>query len=94
MSIAYRIEYDEAALEDLLKLPKKIQQQLIKSISRLGESPRSGNIKQLKGYDKLFRLRSGDYRVVYTIEDDVIIVTIVAVGPRKDIYDLLKRRVD
>ena len=94
MSLVYRIEYDEAALEDLLKLPKKIQQQLIKAISRLGESPRSGNIKQLKGYDKLFRLRSGDYRVVYTIEDDVIIVTIVAVGPRKDIYDLLKRRVD
>ncbi len=94
MTTVYRIEYDEAALEDLLKLPRKIQQQIIKVISRLGESPRSGNSKQLKGYDKLFRLRSGDFRIVYTIEDEVILITIVAVGPRKDIYDLLKRRVD
>ena len=94
MNLAYRIEYDEAALEDLLKLPKKIQQQIIKAVSRLAEAPRSGNVKQLKGYDKPFRLRTGDYRVIYTIEEDVIIVTIVAVGPRKDIYDLLKRRVE
>ncbi|MCY7358221.1 MAG: type II toxin-antitoxin system RelE/ParE family toxin [Rudanella sp.] len=94
MANTYRIEYDETALNDLIKLPKKSQQQIIKAISRLADSPRSGSIKQLKEYDKLFRLHTGDYRIIYSIEDNIILITIVAVSPRKDIYDLLKRRID
>lgn len=94
MTQQYQIEYDDEAKTDLRKLPKKTQIQIVKAIDKLGKAPRSGNVKQLKGYEKLFRLRTGDYRIIYTIEEAVIVVTIVAVGNRKDIYDLLKRRID
>ena len=83
METEYRIEYADEALDDLYKLPLKTQRQVVKAIDKLGKPPRLGNVKQLKGYEKLFRLRTGDYRVVYTLENNVLVVTVVAVGPKK-----------
>lgn len=93
MTPEYRIEYDDHALADLLKLSQKARKQVIKAIEKLGKAPRSGNIKQLKGYEKLLRLRTGDIRVIYAVEDNLILVTIIAVGIRKDVYNILKRRI-
>ena len=89
----YKIEFDEAAIKDLDNLTAKAQKQITEAVKKLKDDPRSVGSK-LKGYDKLYRLRTGDYRIVYTIEDDVLVVLIIAVGPRKEIYDLLKRRID
>lgn len=89
----YKIEFDEAAIKDLDSLTPKARKQISEAVKKLKEDPRSAGSK-LKGYKNLYRLRTGDYRIVYAIEDDVLVILIIAVGPRKEIYDLLKRRTD
>lgn len=89
----YKIEFDEAAVKDLDGLTTKAQKQISEAVKKLKDDPRSVGSK-LKGYNKLYRLRTGDYRIVYAIEDNVLVILIIAIGPRKEIYDLLKRRTD
>lgn len=89
---AYHIELDDAASRDFDKLAPKAKKQVAKLIDTLVSDPRAGNVRELVGFKGIYRKRTGDYRVVYTIKDDVLLVLVVAIGPRKDIYDLLKRR--
>lgn len=89
----YQIEVGEAAERDFDKLTNKAKGQVAKLIDTLAIDPRTGNVRELVGYKGIYRKRTGDYRVVYTIEDDLLVVLVVAVGPRKDIYELLKRRI-
>ncbi|MCK5523208.1 MAG: type II toxin-antitoxin system RelE/ParE family toxin [Thiomargarita sp.] len=85
--MAYFIKYRPVALRQLEKLETKIQARLKPKIKRLSENPRPyGHIK-LKGFENRYRLRVGDYRVIYEIHDDMLLVLIVKVGPRRDIYD-------
>jgi mRNA interferase RelE/StbE len=68
-------------------LPKKILNAITSSIFLLSENPRPQGCKKLKGEKGNFwRIRIGDYRVLYTIEDEIRIVDIQKVGHRKDIY--------
>ena len=89
----YRVELDDAAEGDFAKLTPKAKSQIVKLIDTLADDPRAGNARELVGFKGVYRKRTGDYRVVYTIEDDVLKVVVVAVGPRKDIYDTIKRRI-
>ena len=91
--ILYSIELDDAAKRDFDKLSKKAKGQVGKLIDTLETDPRAGNVRELTGYKGVYRKRTGDYRVVYVIQDDVLVVIVVAVGLRKDIYDILKRRI-
>ncbi|MVM41802.1 type II toxin-antitoxin system mRNA interferase toxin, RelE/StbE family [Spirosoma sp. HMF3257] len=91
--IVYKVELIESAEKDFDKLSKKAKVQVAKLIDTLETNPRAGNVRELVGYKGVYRKRTGDYRVVYTIEDDVLVVIVVAVGPRKDIYDMIKRRI-
>jgi mRNA interferase RelE/StbE len=63
--------------------PRQQQERLLKAIYRL---PHEGNIKPLGGQDKVYRLRVGDYRVIYTVHDEVLTVVITTAGNRGDIY--------
>jgi mRNA interferase RelE/StbE len=49
--------------------------------------PRPNGVKKLSGLDKAWRIRIGDHRVLYEIEDDVVLVTVFGVGNRRDVYD-------
>ena len=89
----YRVELDDAASKDFTKLASKAKSQVAKLIDTLKVDPHAGNVRELVGFKGIYRKRTGDYRVVYTIEEDVLIVIVVAVGPRKDIYELMKRRI-
>lgn len=79
----YKILIDKPAQKFILKQPPVQRARLISAINKL---PDSGDRKMLKGYDGYFRLRVGDYRVIYTVENDVLIVRVVNVGNRGDIY--------
>jgi mRNA interferase RelE/StbE len=68
-----------------MKLDKKVIQVIKTAIASLANDPRPSGCKKLKGEDA-YRIRVGDYRVIYEIEDDKIIVIVVSVGHRKDIY--------
>ena len=89
----YRVELDDAAERDFNKLTHKAKGQVAKLIDTLAADPRAGNVRELVGFKGIYRKRTGDYRVVYTIEEDVLVVIVVAIGPRKDIYEMLKRRI-
>jgi mRNA interferase RelE/StbE len=71
----------------LSKLPSIVRNRLGTKIEALAEEPRPGGAKKLKGTEGTYRVRSGDYRILYTIADDVLLVVVVTVGDRKDVYD-------
>ncbi|HDN27298.1 MAG TPA: type II toxin-antitoxin system RelE/ParE family toxin [Thioploca sp.] len=83
----YLVEYTPAASRQICKLKKTVQTRLKSKITMLSENPRPHGCKKLKGFENNYRLRVGDYRVIYEIHDDVLLVLIVKVGPRRDIYD-------
>ena len=80
----YNIEWKEHALQNLEKLENSIARRIIKKVEELSENLFSKDIKKLKGGND-FRLRVGDYRVIFSIEQNTI--QILKVGHRKNIYN-------
>lgn len=86
----YTITIKKTAAKELDDLPKKILILVTTSIFKLSEEPRPKGCKKLKGKTKakdLWRIRIGDYRVIYIIADDIKIIDVQKVGHRKDIYE-------
>jgi mRNA interferase RelE/StbE len=82
----YAVVLRKSAARELSKLPKAAQQRIAQEIDGLAVNPRPQGVKKLAGADQLFRVRVGDYRVVYTIEDQRLIVEVIRVRHRKDVY--------
>jgi mRNA interferase RelE/StbE len=82
----YAIELKPRAAKFISAQPKKIQRQLIAHIEALSANPRPAGCKLLYTEEKLYRIRSGNYRIIYQIQDNKLLVVIVMVGNRKDIY--------
>ena len=84
----YSIEYKKTALKEMTKLPKNIAAAIDSVIYGLRVNPRPHGYIKLKGNNKLYRIRSGDYRIIYEIKNNVLVILIVTIGHRKDIYRL------
>lgn len=82
----YRIEVRPAAVRALRKLEPQIQRRIQGAIALLAQDPRPPGARALKGRDGL-RVRVGDYRVIYTVDDGVLVVVVVRLGHRRDVYD-------
>ena len=82
----YRIEFRAAAARALRKLDPAIQGRIQGVIALLGSDPRPPGARKLQGRDG-FRVRVGDYRIVYTIHDDVLVVVVVTLGHRRAVYE-------
>jgi len=82
----YRILFTPRAERDFSALPARERERLARRIDTLATEPRPKSVKKLEGPDGFYRLRVGDYRIIYTVEDNVITVTAVRVGHRRDIY--------
>jgi mRNA interferase RelE/StbE len=84
----YAILFKESARKELYQLPDKILKKISLAIDLLAENPRPFGVKKLKGKgENLWRLRVGDYRVIYLIDDVVRIVNIRKIGNRREVYD-------
>ena len=82
----YRILIKPSALKEIEAIsPKKDRQRLVGRISKLADNPRPPGCEKLSGQDK-YRIRQGRYRIVYAIEDQDLIIYVVKVGNRKDVY--------
>ena len=82
----FKVVLKPSAVKEIESVPrKKERQQIIRRIGLLANDPRPPGCKKLSGHDK-YRIRQGSYRIVYGIEDDKLIVYIVKVGHRKDVY--------
>ncbi len=81
----YRVIVKESVSKDLKKIPKKDVIRILSAIQTLAENPRPQQSKKLSGQDR-YRLRQGNYRILYSIEDDQLIVCVVKIGDRRDVY--------
>jgi mRNA interferase RelE/StbE len=81
----YRIVFKKSVAKDLKKIPKKDVSKILKVIRSLADNPRPPQVKKLSGQDR-YRMRQGNYRILYSIEDAQLIITVVKVGDRRDVY--------
>lgn len=84
----YNIQYDKKYIKDLEKIPKPFRRLIHEKVVALALNPRPEGSIKLQGSNKipLYRLRCGDYRVIYTIKDEVLLILILELGHRKEIY--------
>ncbi len=86
MAARYRIEITPAARRALESLPKKVLRQIDKQILVLADNPYPPGSKKLKDAGDLRRIRVGDYRILYLVEAERLVVLIVTVGHRREVY--------
>lgn len=82
----FRIELRPAAARSLRKLDPQVRRRIQGAIALLGDDPRAPAARALRGRPGL-RVRVGDYRIIYTIADDVLLVVVVTLGHRGDVYE-------
>ena len=82
----YNVKLKKSAEKTLFKLPKSIIKKIIFLLKELEHSPRPNGCKKLTGSTNTYRIRTGDYRMVYSIFDDVLVIEVIKIGHRKSIY--------
>jgi mRNA interferase RelE/StbE len=84
--LAYSVHLAPAAERQLKALEKPVRARIVRRLRKLEETPRPQGVEKLSGPDDLYRIREGEYRIIYTIKDKALIVLVVKVGHRKDVY--------
>ncbi|HEY9620225.1 MAG TPA: type II toxin-antitoxin system RelE/ParE family toxin [Crinalium sp.] len=84
--MTYRVEFSKRAANQLKSLSRHVQVRLKPAIDGLAEEPRPDGVVKLKGEENAYRVRVGDYRIVYEVRDNVLLVLIVKIGHRREIY--------
>ena len=84
--MAYKVIIRPLALKALKKIPELDQRRILKRVDSLAIDPRPAGMRKLRGVKDLYRIRAGDYRVVYQIQDFILVVIVVQVSHRKDAY--------
>jgi mRNA interferase RelE/StbE len=82
---SYSILLTKSAARELERVPAKVRQRIVARIGALAENPRPVGAEKLSGDDK-YRIRQGDYRILYEIVDAELVVTVVRVGNRREVY--------
>jgi mRNA interferase RelE/StbE len=82
----YKIEWKQSAKKELKKLKKAVIPRIIKAVESLSINPHPTGSRKLQGSEHLYRVRLGDYRIVYSVENKILLIEIIRIGHRKDIY--------
>lgn len=83
---SYNVEWKSSAIKELKKLPKPIIDRVVLAVKSLASDPRPNGVRKLTGSECAYRIRVGEYRVVYNIFDKKLIIEIIKVRDRKDAY--------
>ena len=83
---SYSVELTRTAEKQFRKIAKRDRNRVVDAISSLADRPRPHGARKLQGYDDVYRIRVGKYRIVYEVFDDRVVVIVLKVGHRKDIY--------
>ncbi len=82
----YRIDFKPRAVKELASLPKQDQLRIATRIDTLAVNPKPDGVTKLAGAENLYRIRSGDYRVIYEVQDNRVLVLVLRIGHRREIY--------
>ena len=83
--MSYTVEFERNARKELLALPVAVRERIMEAVQRLAVDPfKSVNVKSLNG--GVFRLRVGDYRVIFSVKTEVLIVLVIKIGHRREVY--------
>jgi mRNA interferase RelE/StbE len=84
--LSYRIEVKRSAAKVLRKMPKADQKRIAEKIDSLAENPPDPDTTKMKGNNPFHKIRVGDYRIIYEIQEKIFVILIVKIGHRKDVY--------
>ena len=82
----YSILYKKSVEKDLRKLPKSVLTAVIKKIQTLAKNPQPNGSVKLRGSTNLYRVRHSDYRIIYSINGDELVILVIKVAHRKEVY--------
>ena len=84
----YRVDFTKSASKELKRLPDHIQRRIRTALLALAADPFSEilKMKKIKGQESVYRIRLGDYRVVYDVQSALLLVLVIRVGHRSDVY--------
>ena len=82
----YKINFKKSAIKDLKTIDKNICQSILSEIQKLSENPRPFGYKKLHNRDNYFRIRINNYRVIYQVQEQELIISVIKIGHRKDVY--------
>ncbi|MGL5828715.1 MAG: type II toxin-antitoxin system RelE family toxin [Angustibacter sp.] len=85
--MTYRVEFTSASARQVKKLPRPTRTRILRAIESLAEEPRPPGARKLAGQATAWRVRTGDYRIIYEVLDDELVITIVRAGHRREVYD-------
>lgn len=85
----YSVEFRPSVLKDLKRFPKRDLAKIKKKIEEIGINLPSLSTTKMKGNNAFHKIRSGDYRIIYEIHDDKLVILVVKIGHRKDVYKKL-----
>ncbi len=84
--MSYSVDFSKAARKQFKKLPLDVQERIQSKINELAIEPRPNGVKKIQGEENSYRIRVGDYRVVYDIFDDILLITVIRVKHRSQVY--------
>jgi mRNA interferase RelE/StbE len=84
---SFSIEWKRSAAQELKKLPREVVGRILKAVEQLATEPYPSRIRQLVGAEHTYRIRIGDYHVIYSVMASALIIEIIRVGHRRDIYN-------
>ena len=84
--MSYRIEFAPAAARIFKKLPDSVQSRMTPKVDSLAAIPRPHGVEKLAGYANRYRIRVGNYRIIYVIDDGSHLLTIAVIGHRREVY--------
>ena len=82
----YKIEFTHAAEKQLAEIPRVDLKKLAKRIEKLASEPFPPGHEKMKGHDHLYRIRQGDYRAIYSVFEGKLLILVVKIGHRREIY--------
>jgi mRNA interferase RelE/StbE len=83
---SYKIEWKRSAAKELKRVPPEIIKRILVAIEALAEAPFPAGVKKLVGSHHTYRIREGSYRVIYSVNSDVVMIEIIKIGHRKSVY--------
>jgi mRNA interferase RelE/StbE len=84
--MSYQIEFEKQAAKQFTALSDLVQQRILPKIDALAIEPRGMGSVKLAGAEDLYRIRVGDYRIIYSIQDDLLLILVVKIGHRRNVY--------